>query len=855
MSQSEQIRKFYEKLIHSSLRQLQLQDAIYYAEQLYLHYDTDINTILTDMYLDAKKSHEHQNIYKNNLQHSASTLMTDPAENNFFKNTLGISGLYWLSHCYWIQAKYESVYNLLSTPLQFIIENYYKNISADESILPQPPHAHNITSKKGCYDNCTINRILSSTLWIYANSCFKISKFYEAEKVVFHLKNQYKPKSKENSTSAITCDIELYPVPELESIYYLLGQICWKTNRHNISAEYYNLALVENPFCISAWRSLCQLRAGKESLDRLEKSFGAVKIKTKKKIRAGINTKIKKNSVSKKSPKITTKTVISSAFRTFAKPSFNKKRLKPLNQRNLTRIREILGDKTTKIPPNTSNKILESPGSVKKEKKRRIEAVPEQNSTLSINEDPMPLDDNRNYSNASTLDMDLSFVDYIVDINVKLCKIYMCSVEHVITEASTLYKEIKNTPVGGGHDCVLAMASVYHEYGDYEKAIELFNKISKSTFINQKGLDLYSSLLWQIKNKAEIVQLYWQVKSIEATKTVELYIIAANAYSLDKRHDLAVVMLYYALQVFESGVVFEKIENIDQDVDLRIKFQTELQIDADVLADSVLGYTSKVIAKCQDLESLKQVGYIYTLLGYEFTNYGTLDYAIRAFTASIRIYKYGYNPYYGIGVIYMRSEKLDLANYYLEQAYRLNSGNPMVNCCLGMIFEKQKYYISSYQYYKRAIIKAEPWVHTQFSTQVDSNGFVSFVLFKIANLYFKQGSFSRCQKILMKLLKTQTKERARFGIQNEEILFLLGQTLANMGKPAAAKMCLEESIADYKQSGMDTELQMFVRNVKMAITGLSTDTKTVVVGNGDSMNQHRKHVEQLTAQVINTVFT
>ncbi|CAB9507608.1 cycle protein 27 homolog [Seminavis robusta] len=144
-----------------------------------------------------------------------------------------------------------------------------------------------------------------------------------------------------------------------------------------------------------------------------------------------------------------------------------------------------------------------------------------------------------------------------------------------------------------------------------------------------KGLDLLSTVYWQLKKEVELAHL--AQKTVDFDKRCpEAWCIVGNCFSLQKEHETA---LSY--------------------------FKRSLQLDPTFT-------------------------YSHTLSGYEFTAQEDFDKAIACFRNAIRSDDRHYNAWYGLGAIYHRQEKYDLAEYHFERAASINPQSSVLRCNLGI---------------------------------------------------------------------------------------------------------------------------------------------------------------------------
>lgn len=169
----------------------------------------------------------------------------------------------------------------------------------------------------------------------------------------------------------------------------------------------------------------------------------------------------------------------------------------------------------------------------------------------------------------------------------------------------------------------------YFEMADYEKAqrsLELMQKVEPH---RMKGLELLSTVLWQLKKEVEIAHLAQKVVDFDRLSP-EAWCVVGNCFSLQKEHETALVFFARSLQLNPSFT------------------------------------------------------YTHTLSGYEYMANEDFDKAVACFRNAIRLDERHYNAWYGLGAIYHRQEKYDLAEYHFQHAVAINSQSSVLRCNLGM---------------------------------------------------------------------------------------------------------------------------------------------------------------------------
>lgn len=169
----------------------------------------------------------------------------------------------------------------------------------------------------------------------------------------------------------------------------------------------------------------------------------------------------------------------------------------------------------------------------------------------------------------------------------------------------------------------------FFEMADYQNAKRCLELMQRVEPHRMKGLELLSTVLWQLKKEVEIAHLAQKVVDFDRLAP-EAWCVVGNCFSLQKEHETALVF-----------------------------FSRSLQLDP--------SFT-----------------YTHTLSGYEYMANEDFEKAVACFRNAIRADERHYNAWYGIGAIYHRQEKYDLAEYHFHRAVSINPQSSVLRCNLGM---------------------------------------------------------------------------------------------------------------------------------------------------------------------------
>jgi anaphase-promoting complex subunit 3 len=179
------------------------------------------------------------------------------------------------------------------------------------------------------------------------------------------------------------------------------------------------------------------------------------------------------------------------------------------------------------------------------------------------------------------------------------------------------------------------LGKAYCEMNEYKNALLSLREMLRIEPFRVKGTETLSTALWHLKKDKELCALAQQIVEVDKYAP-ETWCVVGNCFSLQREPDAAIRF-----------------------------FQRALQIDP------------------------TNFPYAHTLCGHEYVNNEDLEKAINSFRNALLLDDRHYNAWYGLGSIYYRQEKYELAEYHFRRALSINSSSSVLQCYLAMVLHAQ----------------------------------------------------------------------------------------------------------------------------------------------------------------------
>ena len=180
----------------------------------------------------------------------------------------------------------------------------------------------------------------------------------------------------------------------------------------------------------------------------------------------------------------------------------------------------------------------------------------------------------------------------------------------------------------------LLLGRAYYEANDYKSTVLALKEMIRLEPFRLTGTETLSTALWHLKKDKELCALAQQVVEVDRTSP-ETWCVVGNCFSL--------------LREPEGAMRF---------------FQRALEID-------------------------KYFTYAHTLSGHEAAANEDLEKAAQFFRQAILCDERHYSAWYGLGSIYKRQERYELAEFHLRKALQINPSSGKLHCHLGIALHAQ----------------------------------------------------------------------------------------------------------------------------------------------------------------------
>ncbi|XP_021695631.1 cell division cycle protein 27 homolog [Aedes aegypti] len=172
------------------------------------------------------------------------------------------------------------------------------------------------------------------------------------------------------------------------------------------------------------------------------------------------------------------------------------------------------------------------------------------------------------------------------------------------------------------------IALAHHEMREYESAVNIFREIHDKEPHRLQYMEIYSTDLWHLQKDVVLSALAQDLMAQDKSSPIT-WCVAGNCFSAHKEHETAIKFFFRAIQVDED------------------------------------------------------FAYSYTLLGHELVMTEELEKALSMYRYALLRDSRHYNAWFGIGTIYSKQERYELAELHYRKALTINPKNSVIMVHIG----------------------------------------------------------------------------------------------------------------------------------------------------------------------------
>ena len=195
--------------------------------------------------------------------------------------------------------------------------------------------------------------------------------------------------------------------------------------------------------------------------------------------------------------------------------------------------------------------------------------------------------------------------------------------------------------------CLKKLAVYQYENSDYKMSLKYFEQLRSIQKTSLETMDVYSTLLWHMKDKTQLSLLSHELLSLEPLSHITWCCIG-NMFSVMGNHE-------------------DAIKSFQKSINLNKNFE-----------------------------------YGFTLLGHEYMSTESYDLAKKCYRKAISLNPFHYNAYYGLGMCVFKIGEYEESLFYFNKAQSINRGNVVLITCCGLALEKLGYQEEALKYYEIA---------------------------------------------------------------------------------------------------------------------------------------------------------
>ncbi|XP_052872156.1 cell division cycle protein 27 homolog [Anopheles cruzii] len=256
------------------------------------------------------------------------------------------------------------------------------------------------------------------------------------------------------------------------------------------------------------------------------------------------------------------------------------------------------------------------------------------------------------------------------------------------------------------------IALAHHELRDYETAVQFFHDVHEREPHRLQYMEIYSTDLWHLQKDVVLSALARDLMAQDKTSPIT-WCVAGNCFSAHKEHETAIKFLFRAIQVDE------------------------------------------------------EFAYSYALLGHDLVMTEELEKALSMYRLAVLHDPRNYNAWFGIGNVYCKQERHELAELHYRKALQINPRNSVIMVHIAVM-----------QFYLR---KAHQAIHT-LNAAIALDPKNPQCKYHRGSMFFTLGRYQEALKELEELKQIVPKEAM--------VYYLMGKIYKKLGNVDLALMHL-----------------------------------------------------------------
>uniref|UniRef100_A0A1Y9H345 Cell division cycle protein 27 homolog n=1 Tax=Anopheles dirus TaxID=7168 RepID=A0A1Y9H345_9DIPT len=256
------------------------------------------------------------------------------------------------------------------------------------------------------------------------------------------------------------------------------------------------------------------------------------------------------------------------------------------------------------------------------------------------------------------------------------------------------------------------IAVAHHEMRDYEAAVQIFHDIHERDPHRLQHMEIYSTDLWHLQKDVVLSSLAQDLMAQDKTSPIT-WCVAGNCFSAHKEHETAIKFFFRAIQVDE------------------------------------------------------EFAYSYALLGHELVMTEELEKALSMYRLAVLHDPRHYNAWFGIGTVFCKQERHELAELHYRRALQINPRNSVIMVHIAVM-----------QFFLRKVCQAIRTLNAAIALDPKNPQ----CKFQRGSMFFMMGRYHEALKELEELTQIVPKEAM--------VYYLMGKIHKKLGNDDLALMHL-----------------------------------------------------------------